>query len=169
MQAPLVGRRRELSVLKEMFHVAAEEPRPRLVILSGDAGVGKTRLSWELENYIDGLSATVLWHRGRCLAYGDGVAFSALTSAVRGRIGAAEDDTETATRDKLDRIARDVRARPGRTGVVAPALASLLGLAGGAKTDPRGPVQRLAHLVRAAVAFGGRIGRLDRRRRPLRR
>ncbi|MDT4922246.1 MAG: hypothetical protein QOI15_3148, partial [Pseudonocardiales bacterium] len=89
VQAPLVGRRRELSVLKEMFHVAAEEHRPRLVILSGDAGVGKTRLSWELENYIDGLSATVLWHRGRCLAYGDGVAFSALTAAVRGRIGAA--------------------------------------------------------------------------------
>ena len=101
VQAPLVGRRRELSVLKEMFHAAAEEGRPRLVILTGDAGVGKTRLTWELENYLDGLSATVLWHRGRCLAYGDGVGFSALTSAVRGRIGANEDASEQTTRAKL--------------------------------------------------------------------
>src|SRR5207248_3084084 len=101
VQAPLVGRRRELSVLKEMFHVASEEGRPRLVVLSGDAGVGKTRLGWELENYIDGLSATVLWHRGRCLAYGDGVAFSALTGAVRGRIGAGEDDGEAIVQAKL--------------------------------------------------------------------
>jgi class 3 adenylate cyclase/tetratricopeptide (TPR) repeat protein len=133
VQAPLVGRRRELSVLKEMFHVAAEEGRPRLVMLSGDAGVGKTRLSWELENYIDGLSATVLWHRGRCLAYGDGVAFSALNSAVRGRIGAAEDDTETATRDKLTRSLETYVPDAAERAWLAPALASLLGLAGGTK------------------------------------
>ncbi len=133
VQAPLVGRRRELSVLKEMFHVAAEEHRPRLVILSGDAGVGKTRLSWELENYIDGLSATVLWHRGRCLAYGDGDAFSALNSAVRGRISAAEDDTETATRDKLTQSLESFVPDPTERAWLAPALASLLGLAGDAK------------------------------------
>jgi tetratricopeptide (TPR) repeat protein len=116
-----------------MFHVAAEEGRPRLVMLSGDAGVGKTRLSWELENYIDGLSATVLWHRGRCLAYGDGVAFSALNSAVRGRIGAAEDDTETATREKLTQSLETFVPDPAERAWLAPALASLLGLAGSAK------------------------------------
>jgi class 3 adenylate cyclase/tetratricopeptide (TPR) repeat protein len=130
VQAPLVGRRRELSVLKEMFHVAAEEGRPRLVVLSGDAGVGKTRLGWELENYIDGLSATVLWHRGRCLAYGDGVAFSALTAAVRGRIGASEDDTESTTRAKLNRSLEIYVAESAERSRLLPALANLLGLAG---------------------------------------
>ncbi|MFN2560784.1 MAG: AAA family ATPase, partial [Jatrophihabitans sp.] len=131
VQAPLVGRRRELSVLKEMFHVAAEERRPRLVILSGDAGIGKTRLSWELENYIDGLSATVLWHRGRCLAYGDGVAFSALTSAVRGRISATEDDTEATTREKLVRSLETYVADEAERARLLPALVNLLGLPGG--------------------------------------
>jgi class 3 adenylate cyclase/tetratricopeptide (TPR) repeat protein len=130
VQAPLVGRRRELSVLKEMFHVAAEEARPRLVVLSGDAGVGKTRLSWELENYIDGLSATVLWHRGRCLAYGDGVAFSALNAAVRGRIGASEDDTEATTREKLGRSLETYVPDDVERGRLLPALANLLGLGG---------------------------------------
>jgi class 3 adenylate cyclase len=127
VQAPLVGRRRELSVLKEMFHVAAEEGRPRLVILSGDAGVGKTRLSWELENYLDGLSATVLWHRGRCLAYGEGVGFSALASAVRGRIGAGEEEPERTTRDKLTAsLEARVPDADERTRLY-PALANLLG------------------------------------------
>jgi class 3 adenylate cyclase/tetratricopeptide (TPR) repeat protein len=130
VQAPLVGRRRELSVLKEMFHVAAEECRPRLVILSGDAGVGKTRIAWELQNYIDGLSATVLWHRGRCLAYGDGVAFSALTAAVRGRIGATDDDTESSTRAKLTHSLETYVAEAAERSRLLPALTSLLGLAG---------------------------------------
>jgi class 3 adenylate cyclase/tetratricopeptide (TPR) repeat protein len=130
VQAPLVGRRRELSVLKEMFHVAAEEHRPRLVVLSGDAGVGKTRLGWELENYLDGLSATVLWHRGRCLAYGDGVAFSALTAAVRGRIGSSEDDTEAITRAKLTRSLATYVSDPAEREWLQGRLTSLLGLPG---------------------------------------
>jgi class 3 adenylate cyclase len=134
VQSPLVGRRRELSVLKEMFHVAAEEGRPRLVIVSGDAGVGKTRLGWELENYIDGLSATVLWHRGRCLAYGEGVGFSALTGAVRGRIGAAEDDTEAATRTKLTRSLEEYVPDTAERARLLPAMANLLGLAGASGT-----------------------------------
>ncbi len=130
VQAPLVGRRREISVLKEMFHVAAEEHRPRLVVLSGDAGVGKTRLGWELENYIDGLSATVLWHRGRCLAYGDGVAFSALTAAVRGRIGAGEDDPDPVVRDKLTASVEQYVADAAERARALPALLNLLGLPG---------------------------------------
>ncbi|MDT4946138.1 MAG: hypothetical protein QOH14_2871 [Pseudonocardiales bacterium] len=130
VQAPLVGRRRELSVLKEMLHVAAEERRPRLVVLSGDAGIGKTRLGGELFNYVDGLSATIWWHRGRCLAYGDGVAFSALTSAVRGRIGATDDDTETTTREKLVRSLEMFVSDPAERAWLLSPLASLLGLPG---------------------------------------
>ena len=105
----------------------AEEGRPRLVILTGDAGVGKTRLSWELENYLDGLSATVLWHRGRCLAYGEGVGFSALASAIRGRIGASEDDPEQATRAKLTASLEEHVPDADERAWLYPAVANLLG------------------------------------------
>jgi class 3 adenylate cyclase/tetratricopeptide (TPR) repeat protein len=128
VRASLVGRRRELSVLTEVFHGVAEQHRPRLVLLSGDAGVGKTRLSWELERYLDGLTVDVLWHRGRCPAYGDGIAFSALTSAVRARIGSTEHDDENATREKLvtalEKYVPDVDEREW----LEPALAGVLGL-----------------------------------------
>ena len=66
LEAPLTGRTRELRLFKELFHAAVESGRPRLVVMDGDAGIGKSRLMWELEKYIDGLTADVRWHRGRC-------------------------------------------------------------------------------------------------------
>jgi class 3 adenylate cyclase/tetratricopeptide (TPR) repeat protein len=97
LEAPLTGRDAELRTVKELFHAAAERRVPRLVVVSGPAGVGKSRLGWEFEKYIDGLASVVLWHRGRCLSYGEGVTFWALAEIVRQRLGIAEEDpTETA-------------------------------------------------------------------------
>ena len=74
---------------------------PRLVLVSGPAGVGKSRLGWEFEKYTDGLAAEVWWHRGRCLSYGEGVAFWALAEIVRQRLGIAEEDTAETAAAKL--------------------------------------------------------------------
>ena len=92
LEAPLTGRDAELRTIKELFHAAADRLVPRLVLVSGPAGVGKSRLGWEFEKYIDGLAADVWWHRGRCLSYGEGVAFWALAEIVRQRLGIAEED-----------------------------------------------------------------------------
>jgi hypothetical protein len=56
LEAPLVGRDAELRTVKDLFHAAAERRAPRLVLVSGLAGVGKSRLGWEFEKYSDGLS-----------------------------------------------------------------------------------------------------------------
>ncbi|MDQ6851656.1 MAG: AAA family ATPase [Actinomycetota bacterium] len=129
VQAPLVGRRRELAIIRELFHAAVEEVRPQLVVVSGEAGLGKSRLAREFENYVDGLSATVLWHTGRCPAYGDGVAFSALSTAVRGRIDASDDDAEAVVRDKLAASLAHYVPDPGERDWLQLRLAGLLGLA----------------------------------------
>jgi class 3 adenylate cyclase/tetratricopeptide (TPR) repeat protein len=101
LEAPLVGRDAELRTVKELFHAAADRKVPRLVMVSGPAGVGKSRLGWEFEKYIDGLAGRVRWHRGRCLSYGDGVAFWALAEIVRQRFGIAEEDPTDAAAAKL--------------------------------------------------------------------
>ena len=93
LEAPLTGRDAELRTIKELFHAVADRRMPRLVLVSGLAGVGKSRLGWEFEKYIDGLEAEVWWHRGRCLSYGEGVAFWALAEIVRQRLGIAEEDS----------------------------------------------------------------------------
>jgi len=72
LEAPFIGRDHELHLVKELFHASAERHSARLVLVSGVAGVGKSRLAWEFFKYIDGLARDVLWHAGRCLSYGEG-------------------------------------------------------------------------------------------------
>lgn len=94
LEATLIGRERELRLVKELFHGVESTQRPALLLVDGEAGVGKTRLAWEFEKYADGLDTWVAWHTGRCLAYGEGVAFWAIAEAVRGRLSAAGDDPD---------------------------------------------------------------------------
>src|SRR5580693_6668479 len=129
LEAPLTGRDAELRTIKDLFHAAADRRVPRLVLVSGPAGVGKSRLGWEFEKYADGLMAEVWWHRGRCLSYGEGVAFWALAEIVRQRLGIAEEDPpETAAGKLAEGLARYV-ADPGERGYVAVRLGRLLGVA----------------------------------------
>ena len=129
LEAPLIGRDAELRTVKELFHAAAERRVPRLVVISGPAGVGKSRLGWEFEKYVDGLAEQVWWHRGRCLSYGDGVAFWALAEIVRQRLGIAEEDPAEVAAGKLaaglDRFVPD----PAERAYAGVRLGRLLGVA----------------------------------------
>ena len=140
LEAPLTGRDAELRTVRELFHAAADRRVPRLVLVSGPAGVGKSRLAWEFEKYLDGLAQQVWWHRGRCLAYGDGVAFWALAEMVRQRLGIAEDDPPDVAagklRDGLDRYLPDLAER----GYAGMRLGRLLGVA--VTGDRGGPLGR---------------------------
>jgi len=118
LEAPFVGRDRELRLVKELFHATAEEGRARLVSVEGVAGIGKSRLAWEFEKYIDGLQETVWWHRGRCLAYGEGVTYWALAEMVRRRAGIleGEEPVEAAAMSQALTTKANIligRARPG--------------------------------------------------------
>jgi class 3 adenylate cyclase/predicted ATPase len=128
LEAPLTGRDAELRTVRELFHAAAERRVPRLVLVSGPAGTGKSRLGWEFRKYIEGLAADVWWHRGRCLSYGEGVAFWALAEMVRQRLGIAEEDSADVAAGKLaaglDRFVPD----PGERAYVGVRLGRLLGV-----------------------------------------
>jgi class 3 adenylate cyclase/tetratricopeptide (TPR) repeat protein len=128
LEAPFVGREREFRLLKDLFHATAEEGRTRLVSVVGVAGIGKSRLGWEFFKYIDGLAEDIWWHRGRCLAYGEGVAYWALAEMVRGRAGILEnDDSETAV-VKLHAAVEEHVADPEERAWIEPRLAHLLAL-----------------------------------------
>src|SRR5206468_3735557 len=101
LEAPFVERDRELRLIKELFHGSAEESRAHLVSVVGVAGVGKSRLGWEIFKYIDGLADNIRWHRGRCLPYGEGVTYWALAEMVRTRAGIAEGEEPRTALPKL--------------------------------------------------------------------
>ena len=139
---------------RELFHACVDHGQARLVLVSGPAGVGKSRLGWELEKHVDGLAAKVLWHRGRCLSYGDGAAFWALAEMVRQRFGVAEEDpSEIAAAKLAEGLARFVRDPSERT-YVGVRLGRLLGLGdrrgSGHSAGPRRTVRGMASLLRTS-------------------
>ena len=128
LEAPFVGRDRELRLLKELFHASAEEGRPYLVSVTGTAGIGKSRLGWEFFKYIDGLPQTTLWHRGRCLAYGEGVTYWALADMVRMRCRISEEEEPGSALAKLRTTLGEYVLDDEERRFVEPRLAHLLGL-----------------------------------------
>ena len=112
-EAPFTGRDADLRLLKELFHGALDRGVARLVAISGDAGVGKSRLLQELSNYTDGLARLFLWHTGRCLAHGEGVTYWALSEMVKQRLGIPEDASDDEVSAKMSRRPQRVGAGPG--------------------------------------------------------
>jgi class 3 adenylate cyclase/tetratricopeptide (TPR) repeat protein len=129
LEAPFVGRDRELRQIKDLFHASAEEGKAHLVSVTGIAGIGKSRLGWEFYKYFDGIATTVYWHRGRCLSYGEGVTYWALADMVRMRCRIAEDEEPASARTKLAQTLEEHILDPEEREFLEPRLAHLLGLA----------------------------------------
>jgi serine/threonine protein kinase/tetratricopeptide (TPR) repeat protein len=77
---PLVGRERELALLRQRVD-AALRGEGSLVFLTGEAGIGKTRLAWEARTYARGRG--FLWLEGRYSKEGS-TPFQPWVEAVRG-------------------------------------------------------------------------------------
>ena len=135
LEPPFVGRERELRLLKELFHASADERKAHLASVVGIAGIGKSRLAFELQKYFDGVAETVQWHRGRCLAYGEGVSYWALAEMVRMRADIVDGEEPESARAKLrsalERYVDDGEEREW----IEPRLAQLLALEGPGEGD----------------------------------
>ena len=101
IEAPLIGREEEISLIKEAVRRTVSDRRPHLVTVIGSAGVGKSRLTWELEKYLDGLPETFYWRKGRCLAYAQ-ASFSALADAIKVDARILDDDAPATAAAKLE-------------------------------------------------------------------
>ncbi len=99
---PLVGRQFERPLLIATFERAAAQRACQLVTVVGEPGVGKTRLCAELFEYIEQRPGLVRWRQGRCLPYGEGIAFWALGEIVKAECGILESDPPEAALAKLD-------------------------------------------------------------------
>ncbi len=128
LEAPFVGRERELRLIKDLFHGSAEQHKAHLVSVIGIAGIGKSRLSWEFFKYIDGVAERLYWHRGRCLAYGEGVTYWALAEMVRMRARIAEGEESSSARAKLQGCLAEHFSDPDERRWIEPRLAHLLAL-----------------------------------------
>jgi predicted ATPase/class 3 adenylate cyclase len=99
---PLVGRELEKPLLIGTYERAAQQRSCQLVTVVGEPGVGKSRLCAELFQHVE-QSPEVIWRQGRCLPYGEGIAFWALGEVVKAECGILESDSPTEAAAKLER------------------------------------------------------------------
>ena len=134
---PLVGRDLEQSLLIGTFERADQQRSCQLATLVGEPGVGKSRMCAELLRHVDARRDLIRWRQGRCLPYGDGIAFWALGEIVKAECGILESDTPSEASAKLGQTIPD--GDPERAWLLA-RLAPLVG----APAEPAGQEESFA-------------------------
>jgi class 3 adenylate cyclase/tetratricopeptide (TPR) repeat protein len=137
-EAPFVGRDAELGLLIGRLLEVVDRGTPRAVFVSGEAGVGKTRLGEELARFAGELpGARVLW--GRCAPYGEGRDLAAVAEMVRTACGISDTDDLDTARARVSRTVARLE-QPAYSGSVPSAMTERLrALLGLEETDTPGP------------------------------
>ncbi|MDP9490932.1 MAG: AAA family ATPase, partial [Actinomycetota bacterium] len=138
-RTPLVGREHELDVLVGALARACRDRAPQLVTLAGVPGIGKSRLVHELFSHVDEQPDLIYWRQGRCLPYGDGVAFWALGEIVKAHAGILEGESHERAEPKLKAVVQEAVGDSEEARWVVRQIGPLLGLG---ETGDIGPEQR---------------------------
>ncbi|HET7676743.1 MAG TPA: adenylate/guanylate cyclase domain-containing protein [Candidatus Limnocylindrales bacterium] len=98
LESPMVGRDEQLARLREAFGVA-RAGRGRVAVVLGEPGIGKSRLLAELRGSLAAADPGMRWVEGRCVSYGQNLAYHLAIDAVRSflELPFAGDDAETRT------------------------------------------------------------------------
>jgi class 3 adenylate cyclase/tetratricopeptide (TPR) repeat protein len=145
IDSPMVGRERQLRLLRDAYEEAVADRACYLVTVLGPAGIGKSRLALEFLGHTD--EATVL--TGRCLPYGEGITFWPVAEMVRGAARIGEQDPPERAKARILDLLEGAEDRE----VVAMHLARLMGLDEGPRAEPGWALRRLLETlaVRAPV------------------
>ena len=149
--APLVARERELGLLLEHWE-RAREGAGQAVVLSGEAGIGKSRLVWELKGEIAAQAGE--WLEGYATPENRNSALHPVRQILHQMLGT---DRETEPAARLKRL-EDRLAELGLTGPEhAPLLAHLLALAAAdprtASTTSSSPMAQRRRLLETVVSL----------------
>ena len=119
LDTPLVGRQREMRILRDAFDRATQESACHLFTLLGAPGVGKSRLVHQFLNAVRD-DARVL--RARCLPYGAGITYLPIVDLVRAAAGIGPTDSEEAAQQRLAAVLDGVDGRDAIVERVAAAI-----------------------------------------------
>jgi hypothetical protein len=131
-----VGRDWELNSLDALLHQCIDEPRARAVLLTGPAGIGKTRVSAELLRRIRQRGQRLSFWIGRGDRLRAGASLGLLGQALRGAMGIQDGEPPEVSVDKIR-----ARVSEHMSGPDAPRVAEFLGEMLGAPFPDQGSVQ----------------------------
>ncbi|HZB78666.1 MAG TPA: adenylate/guanylate cyclase domain-containing protein [Actinomycetota bacterium] len=144
-------------VRAELDHELEEtisEGRSRLLIVSGDPGIGKSSLAAEFCRGLPARSVLI----GRCLPFGQRLPLQALAEAVAGAADTSVDAPPEEMEVALERLARRIRTGP-RARSLATDLRTLLGYAEG-RAPPRASIGDAIRAVRLVMEWLAAAGPL---------
>jgi class 3 adenylate cyclase/tetratricopeptide (TPR) repeat protein len=101
LNAPMIGRDRELAALLGLMDETVETGQPRLVVVYGPAGIGKSRLTREFLAEAQRSRPELRVLRGRSLSAGHGITYWALGEILRGACEIGLDEPIEVVRDRL--------------------------------------------------------------------
>ena len=101
VETRMIGRATELAALQELFTGMIARRACVSAVVVGDAGLGKSRLLYEFENWADLQPATVQLYRGRARLETQGLPYGLLRDIFVFRCGIHDDDATTAVRAKI--------------------------------------------------------------------
>jgi class 3 adenylate cyclase/tetratricopeptide (TPR) repeat protein len=153
---PLVGRVHEVATLVERF-AEAKAGRGQVVFISGDAGIGKSRLLLEFRGRLAEAGEAVTWLEGQCISFGQSIPFLPLIEQLRQNFGVEEFDGEPEIIAKIEHAMR----RMGQLEPQIPYLRYLLAVDPGdpavAGTDASARRRRVLDAVRALAIRGASL------------
>jgi len=158
MHAPLVGRERELDLLLTLFERVVAERRPHLVTVYGEPGVGKSRLTRELLQRLSSLANPPRIVIGRCLSYGEGIAYWPLAEILKNLSELPDDVPSAVAVERIGSLVGDVlsdlpvRERDLTTSALAFAIGLETGNADFARLQPSAVQAELDRAWRALLS-----------------
>jgi class 3 adenylate cyclase len=131
VRTPLVGRDRELELLRSLLGRVGDERAAQLVTIVGVPGIGKSRLVRELFQLVDDEAELITWRQGRCLPYGESVTFWALGEIVKAEAGILESDSPAEAERKLHDVVTRLVPEASERRWLESELRALVGVSGG--------------------------------------
>lgn len=101
IETRMIGRDRELRLLQDLFSHVVTEREARVAVVIGEAGLGKSRLLYEFENWGDLQPVNVQLYRGRARLETQRAAYGLLRDVFVFRCAIYDDDPAPMVRDKL--------------------------------------------------------------------
>jgi class 3 adenylate cyclase/tetratricopeptide (TPR) repeat protein len=133
--SPFVGREDELELCRRAFSRAIREREPQMLLITGEPGVGKSRVVREFQGYVDGLKELITWRQGRCLPYGEAITFFAISEIIKAHAGIYETDPPEVVATKVSAVVKPAIELEEDRGWVASRLGMLVGADSGGQTD----------------------------------